>query len=428
MKYQKFIFKNYEFDASSGILNLYYSYDDTINFVETYVFDFPLKQYDEQAAKRAIEILFFVAGVSYYKTYLAKEIVVESGLIDAPTASFLERTYQRGLGEFFYINRLSPNTPVTFPVNSESLPTVNHSSRTGLLIGLGGGKDSLVSVEILRNQPNAATWSLGHKEQLEPLTKKIGLPHFWVQRTWDKTLLEHNKLGYNGHVPISAIFACVGTIVSVLSGYLDVVVSNEQSAGEPNLVYQGIEINHQYSKSPQFEKDYQGLLHIKFGESTRYYSLLRPLSEVYIAKIFSKIAFQKYKSLFSSCNKAFTHSSNSMSWCGDCPKCAFTFLIFTPFIDKAELESIFGGKNLLLSEALEPTYRQLLGIEGTKPLDCVGEIKESRFAMRLAQEIYPELSKYVFDIPDSYNYTKMSAHFMPEEIYPELIETIDKIT
>ena len=424
MTYQKFIFKNYTFDKSSGQLNLNYSYDNKINFTETYTFDFPIDEYDELAAKRAFEMLFFMAGVSYYKTYLAPEIVVEAGLIDAPIAGFLERTYQQGLGEFFYVNKLDPKTPVNFPVNSDNLLPCDETNRVGQLVGLGGGKDSLVSIEILRHQPKVATWSLGHRKQLEPLVEKVGLTHFWVERVWDKTLLEHNKLGYNGHVPISAIFACVGTVVSILSGYGDAVVSNEQSAGEPNLMYEGVEINHQYSKSPKFEQDYQALLKHLFNDSTRYYSFLRPLSEVHIAKIFSKIAFQKYKSEFSSCNKAFVHSSSSMSWCGQCPKCAFTFLIFTPFINRAELESIFDGKNLLLTPSLKPTYKQLLGIEGTKPLDCVGEIKESRFAMRLAQDVYPELATYEFEIPDSYDYQKISAHFMPEELYAELIKTI----
>src|SRR5690606_11803653 len=113
---------------------------------------------------------------------------------------------------------------------------------------------------------------------------------------------------------------------------------------------------------------------------------LRPLSELRIAELFAKVGFEKYKSLFSSCNRAFVLESKSMSWCGECSKCAFTFLILSPFIDQPELEKLWGGNNLLLDPSLEATYRQLLGIEGDKPLDCVGEIKESRAAMRLAQE------------------------------------------
>ena len=107
-----------------------------------------------------------------------------------------------------------------------------------------------------------------------------------------------------------------------------------------------------------------------------------------------------------------------MSWCGVCPKCAFTFLVLTPFVSRTELEKLWGGKNLLLDPSLEPMYRQLLGIEGDKPLECVGEIKESRAAMHLAQTIYPELqTKYQFELPSDYDYRTLGSHEMPDDIY-----------
>jgi hypothetical protein len=246
-----------------------------------------------------------------------------------------------------------------------------------------------------------------------------------VEREWDRALLEHNKQGaYNGHVPFSAILACLGTVVAILSGYRDFVVSNENSSNEPTLSYQGVPINHQYSKSIEFEQDYQEHLARCFGEGLRYYSFLRPLSELRIAELFAKVGFDKYKDVFSSCNRAFTHDSHRMFWCGECPKCAFVFLALTPFVERSNLENLFHGKNLLLDPALEPMYRRLLGIEGDKPLDCVGEIKETRSAMRLAQAIYPELAKYQFDIPETYNYKTLAPHSMPGEIYKVLLEAL----
>src|SRR5438874_758950 len=83
---------------------------------------------------------------------------------------------------------------------------------------------------------------------------------------------------------ISAILACVGVIVAILSGYRDIVVSNESSASEPNLHYQGLPINHQYSKSLEFEKDFQDYLANQFNGGPRYYSFLRPFSEVRIGE------------------------------------------------------------------------------------------------------------------------------------------------
>jgi hypothetical protein len=419
--YGQFKFKRYEFDAESGRLQLYYGYDDALEFCESYHFDFPFVAYNQAALDRAIQLLFFMAGVSYYKLYLAPEIMVEAGQIDGSLAAFLSKTYNRGLGEFFYVNHLDPKTPVPFPTNNPGLEPISIQGLAGQLIGLGGGKDSLVSVELLRDQSKVATWSLNHRSQLEPLVARVDLPHYYVAREWDQQLGELNKQdALNGHIPISAIFACVGNIVGILSGYHDLVVSNEGSASEPTLNYQGMDINHQYSKSLEYEQDFQACLKHLFGDSLRYYSYLRPFSELRIAELFAGLGFDKYRGVFSSCNRAYRHGEHQMFWCGECAKCAFVCLILTPFMEPSALLDIWGDKNLLLEPTLEKTYRQLLGIEGDKPLDCVGEVKEARAAMRLAQERYPELQKYEFELPSDYDFRVWSDHSMPSEVYDQL--------
>ena len=423
MSYRTFRFKSYAFDQASKELRLTYSYDEELEFHETYLFNFEFVQYDVTALDRACQLLFFMAGISYYKLYLAPNITIDKGQLDQTTADFLTATYQNGLGEFFYVNKLDPRSPIPFTANSPEQAPLPVAGQ-GALVGIGGGKDSLVTIERLRQLPSTVTWSLDHQSQLKPLVKTIGLPHYWVERTWDPAVLEHNKQGaYNGHVPISAIFAAVGTVVSILSGKRDAIVSNENSANEPTLHYQDLAINHQYSKSLEFEKNYQKLLQHNFGDSLHYYSFLRRLSEVHIAEIFAQHDFEKYKSVFSSCNRAFTHDSHAMFWCGHCPKCAFVFLALTPFVSREDLEKLFHGKNLLLTPELEPLYRQLLGIEGDKPLECVGEIKESRAAMRLAQQIYPELSTYQFEIPDSYDYRGLAVDALPS-LYADLLKPL----
>lgn len=427
MKYRQFIFEDYVFDANARTLQLHYSFDGTVPFTETYRFDFDFAQYDADLLDRAIQNLFIMAGVSYFKTYLAPEMVIKKGQLDAEGAAFYAKTYQRGLGEFFFVNKLDPRTPITFPTTVEQLAPIESAEHNqGMLIGIGGGKDSLVSVELLTGKAdNIATWSMDHKSQLTPLIARVGLPHFWVAREWDRSLLEHNQQGaYNGHVPISAIMASVGSVVAILSGRRDVVVSNEQSANEPTLHYNGVDINHQYSKSQEFECDFQAQLKHLLGDHVRYYSLLRPLSEVRIAELFARVGFDAYHDVFSSCNRAFTHDSDHMFWDGTCPKCAFVYLALTPFVAPEKVEALFSDKNLLKDPALESTYRQLLGIEGDKPLECVGEVKESRAAMRLAARIYPELAeKYQFELPEDYNYKALGSHEMPAEVY-DLVGTL----
>lgn len=426
-KYQQFIFEEYHFDAKHGVLNLHYAMDDGLRFRETYRFDFDFAEYDPAVLDRAIQALFFMAGVSYYKMYVPPEIVIKKGELDPVMAKFFDKTYRRGLGEFWYLNQLDPRAPVLFPPTTTHTPALKSGKKgQGLLVAIGGGKDSLVSIETLRVGQKITTWSLNHKPQLTPLVERIALPHAWVERTWDPKIVELNKKdALNGHVPISAIFACVGVIVAILTGKHDVVMSNEQSANEPTLHYQGVAINHQYSKSQEFEKDFQAYLHHVLGDQVRYYSFLRPLSEVRISELFSKVGFEKYKDVFSSCNRAFVHTSDRMSWCGECSKCAFVYMAMAPFVPAEKLNKLWNGKNLLLDPALEPVYRTLLGIEGDKPLDCVGDIKESRAAMRLSQETYPELKKkYEFDIPEDYDFRAVNSHEMPEEMHELLTNAL----
>jgi hypothetical protein len=414
-----YIFKGYVFDCSKKTLELKYAYSDDLVFKETYFFDFDFVDYDQKQLDRAFQHLLYIAGVSYFKAYLPKNIQVESGTLTSYEASYYSKTYQKGLGEFFYVNKLDPRTEITFKSNTDHQQSISGGLHDGMLVGIGGGKDSLVVVEALKSQNiDFMTWSIGHLNQLKPLIEKLGTKHATVTRVIDPKIRQLNEEGvYNGHIPWSAVMAATGTVVAILTGRRDVVVGNEQSANEPTLNYQGTDINHQYSKTQEFEKDYQKLLKENFDDSIRYYSFLRPLSELFIGEIFAKIGFQKYKDVFVSCNLAYTLYPGHTTWCGECPKCAFIFMILTPFIDRQELESVWQGKNLLLDPELKETYRQLLGISGDKPMECVGEIKEARTAMQLCFKKYPELQQeYSFNIPEDYDYKYLFNSEMPDDI------------
>lgn len=413
-QYQTFSFDHYEFDEATRTLSFNYSIDEKLKFTEKYIFDLEIDQnLNRKILDRACKIAFLITGVSYYKTYLPPEITYKNIEVNKNLADFLSKTYQRGLGEFFYVNGLDPNTPIHFPSNAQA-PDVLIQSSSGALVGIGGGKDSIVSAEKLRKR-DISTWSIRHNtEQLKPLIEKLNIRNYNVERKIDLKLSDGSLAGaYNGHVPLSAIFASIGVVLAVLTNNRDVVVSNESSANEPTLKYQGVEINHQYSKSLEFELGFQEILKQNFDDSIRYFSYLRNLSELQICEIFSQY-FDKYSDVFSSCNKAFTQSSAKLFWCGECPKCAFIFLGLANYIDEQKLLKLFGNKNLLLDRSLEQTYKMLLGMDDSKPLECVGTIDECRWAMNNLGSKYPELVSK-FEVKNQYNHDFRAEHSIPAD-------------
>jgi hypothetical protein len=155
-----------------------------------------------------------------------------------------------------------------------------------------------------------------------------------------------------------------------------VAMSNEHSASAANLSLDGVDINHQYSKSFEFEQDFAQYLERFVSPSIRYFSLLRPLSEIEIARRFSK--YPEYFGVFRSCNTAFRQAREARGrhWCCNCPKCRFVFLALSPFVPKPDLIEIF-GRNLLDDETQSEGFAELCGLHANKPFECVGETSES---------------------------------------------------
>lgn len=191
-----------------------------------------------------------------------------------------------------------------------------------------------------------------------------------IRRKIDPTLLDLNTQGYlNGHTPFSAMLAFYTRLASVLSGIPNVALSNENSANESTVI--GTSVNHQYSKSLEFEDDFR-----RYCPGFNYFSFLRPLSELQIAMLFSR--FTDYHDVFRSCNVG----SKQDIWCGHCAKCLFAYIILSPFIEPSRLNEIF-GKSMLDDITLEHEFKQLIGEAETKPFECVGTVGEVRQALAM---------------------------------------------
>ena len=375
MQYKEFIFEHYSYDPTVSTLSLRYRFGGGPRFEEKLAFDFMPRELSPEASTildRIFRLIFLMSGVSYYKICVPRALICESFPLDRLTAEFLQKFYEKGLAEFAFRNRISLRGYMEIRWSGGSPDdaiALDLPRRT--CVPVGGGKDSIVTLECLkRSGEPLILFSLGDAEPIRSCIAAAGLPFVRVYRRLDSTLFKFNEAGgLNGHVPITGILSAIAMAGAVMSG-----------CDAPNLQVGDADINHQYSKSLEFEGDFSQYLQNYISPSIAYFSLLRPLSEIEIARRFAK--YSEYFRIFHSCNTAFRQSpaARARGWCANCPKCRFVFLALAPFIEKGELIRIF-GRNLLDDETQWAGFAELCGLQEHKPFECVGEVGESAAVM-----------------------------------------------
>lgn len=415
-----FTFLKHEFAPEQGKALFFYQLDtsdQTYTFTEAITFPKTAKQTIDTSM---LDNLLLMLGISYYKLTCATEIQTPTINLTQKQAEFWNNVYTKGLGEFFYKNKLDFRGLIHFPfttshpshgVNNQTIRQSNNRS----LLFFGGGKDSIVSAELLKKHNKPFTLfmvndSLVQKQTAEITNKEVLVFH----RHIDPQLFELNKTErfYNGHVPATAIWDFIGLFAGAVYGYTYIVGSNEHSANYGNVEYLGQEINHQWSKSFEFEEMFQEYVKTFITQNITYFSLLRPYHEIKIVEMFSN--YPKYFSYFSSCNRNFTLTNSALDegnrWCGKCSKCLFIFILLSAYLPKPKLLEIF-NKNLYDDYSLLHTFRELLGIDAFKPFECVGTPEETKFALLLAYQT----GQYANDI--------LMAYFI-REVLPSISDEI----
>lgn len=384
-------FKFLDWSWQSNQLHLNYDLEtvgvvtEVLSFPE---FDKELFQSRKTTISKACDLLHWLCGVSYYKAGLAKSIQFQNKEPSKETAQFLQETWIHGLGELAYENQVS--LAIQFPFDNDAPKAPSElKNKNRALLPFGGGKDSLVSLEQLKSMgKDFDLFMVGNAELMQKQAKGLNLNLVQVKRKIDLKLIEYNKQGaFNGHVPITSINSALAMLSALLLDYNAVIFSNERSADSPNVTLKdGTKINHQYSKSFEFESNFSELFKQEITPSIKYFSLQRPNSELQILKSFSQ--YPQYFKGFSSCNRNFhlqgSQNTNSL-WCGDCPKCRFTFLGLAPFVTKGDLVEIFGS-DLLHDNEQKQGFEELLGLSGIKPFECVGEIQECQIALQMISD------------------------------------------
>lgn len=358
---------------------------------------------DEQLQALAFQI-GMTELVSYWKIACPKRVVVKPFALTESQKAFWKKLYYNGLGEFLYLNSITVGEADLMELDNDegidalAFPSMSYRAQRAsvsmdgktrhdmpsfskisiplaeqTLVPIGGGKDSVVTLECLRKEMPVIPMIVNPRGATLNCVKTAGYDEndfIVINRTLDPTMLKLNAEGYlNGHTPFSALLAFISVLVAFGSRSKYIALSNENSANEATVP--GTNINHQYSKSIEFERDFRNYVAANLSEEVQYFSFLRPLSELQIASLFAQC--EAYHPVFRSCNVG----SKTDSWCGHCPKCLFTWIILSPFLSRERLTAIF-GKDLMADASLRPVFEELNGTAPVKPFECVGTVEEVR--------------------------------------------------
>ena len=484
--YSSFIFDSFSHNAETGTIALAYSLDgstpkgtlrvglttgDEIRFVETLTLPFALPPLPsgeglpalsavEGGVREALHALHLIGGISYYKTCLPKKIAIRTTPLSPAQAAFWNTMYEEGLGEFFYKNKIDFRNFIHFPsepgLATRSTPPLRACPEPDeggegvrgerVLVPIGGGKDSVVTAELLRSAGFDVTlFRVGQHPVIDRLAEAMGLPLLTVKRSLSPNLFKLNAEGaLNGHVPITGYLSILAVVTAILGDFDAVVMSNERSASVGNTAYLGKEINHQWSKGLACERMLREYLSTYIDGSIAYFSLLRPWSELRITQEFIK--YPQYLPLTTSCNTNWKILGKSGSplplgegrggegglWCGTCPKCAFVFALYAAFLPRQTLINTFGN-DLFSDPSLLPLYKQLLGVEGFKPFECVGTPEETAAAFLLAHKrgewegtpVMEYFQQYIMPVlKDPDGVITAALHPSPDHLIPSLFQDI----
>ena len=388
-EYPEFLYKGYETSYTGDGLEVIYRYEipGLSDFHTRWVFPAIRKEYTP-VLKALVFSLGMAEAISYYKITCPRSVKVMCGSLDEEQISWWEKLFYKGLGEFQYVNGIDVSQEELLKISwvnenagagendpAGSYPLHDRDSYDGILVPIGGGKDSVVSLELLKGE-KIYTYSVNPNDTIRNVIACCdhAVGDLSAKRILDKRIIEFNEQGYlNGHIPFSSVVAFSCVITAYLNGIRHIALSNESSANESTV--RDSFVNHQYSKTFEFEKDFDGYIKKLTDSDIHYFSLLRPYTELKIASVFAKS--RQYHKAFRSCNRG----SKQGIWCCNCPKCLFVYIILSPFLTEEELTDIFGEK-LLDKESLDTEFKELTGISENKPFECVGTRREVRACVR----------------------------------------------
>ena len=390
----KFIYKSYEIEDDTDFIALKFHYQlDEEGKITDFLHQISIPKNEKIFTDFTMQNIVFhigmVEAISYYKIAVPREFIIECGRLNEAQKKWFAKLYFNGLGEFIYFNTINVTQEelVHFSVTckEEAFEKISVNTQENIIIPIGGGKDSLVSYELLKEKfPEALMFSMNPIVASKEILKKHPKNSIELQRKLDlQKILDFNGRGYlNGHIPFSSIVGFISIWLGLLYKTKYIVLSNESSANEENIIYNGQKINHQYSKSIEFENDFRQYITEFVTDDVEYFSFLRPLDEIHIAQLFATVAKEHFFT-FRSCNVG----SKQNEWCGKCPKCLFTYIMLCNYIDDITLQKIF-DKDMLDDADLQELFNGLSQSDAIKPFECVGTYDEVNYALSKRYNFY----------------------------------------
>ena len=387
--YKEFIFESCEYDSINCVAIFKYSFDSKRKFQETVNFSH-VDGYNHDVLEKALFFAWIVAGISYYKCFPTREIRVDGTTLNLLQATFFSDIYLNGLSQYVYENGLQPADIAIFESGGKADDTSVAYDGNGVVVLQSGGKDSLLLADMIVDRGHVFTpWYMDQSTAYPAVLDTLAYPLRRVKRTIDRTALAKAKAdgGLNGHVPVTFITLSYAIVDAILHNENTILAAIGREGEEPHAYIDDYAITHQWSKTWHAEQLLSEYVRCAISPNLRVGSPLRGFSELKIAELFANRTWPEKKDLFSSCNLANYrqgHDNTKLTWCGKCPKCANSYLLFAPFVPKEELDSII-GKKMFSEPLLRNTFKGLLGIDGViKPFECVGEVDELRYAYHMA--------------------------------------------
>jgi len=361
--------------------------------------DFDLLRRDIGGPKmdRLLAVIAFIFGLNFCSLAPAVyDVSKYSQYIDVDLKTLFSHLYNGIFAQHRFENQLFDykGPQILGQAHSSLDPYTFHASDIGpeVLMSSSVGKDSLVAMKLLeRMEVPFSSYNMrfvlwgedSERSQLDRLLDVCDPIRRHVVEGSDIGLRELIDQKYSKIIkticsPATPNAVFLALPVMLQHGYRYLVVGNEMSADTPNFFSKELDqqVNHQWGKSLDAEKLIEGYISKNLISSFSFFSILKPFSEYTIFSLLRND--QQYFYL--------THSCNLLStWCRRCPKCVYVWLQSLAYLDESVVSQVF-EENLFEVTDVEDILLELIGLNGNKPFECVGDIEESQLAFVVCME------------------------------------------